>query len=317
MARRIQHLQEARNEILVLSSPSLVRAWPQDQVDALAAAAQTGKKVKIYLSHAPLLPSQKLRELKDSGAEVRTGARKWYAGFLRQEEIWIFDRSLALAGNHGLSRELKTHPIEGLLSVQCLIREEGARAAARYFDHRWDGQPEGVSLIVRHKYFTFRGGRGSEREFYPSVARANKEICLCLTDARISSRLYRMLKEALGRGVRVRIYANSHGIKNFRHRMVCGRLLRLGAELRFTAGHLALDSVCALMDGSWIYLGPVPSGSLRLWRAPVSSSAFFLDKEGAMELRGKLERHVGRGISYGNSIGLLNSPAASVSRDAL
>jgi phosphatidylserine/phosphatidylglycerophosphate/cardiolipin synthase-like enzyme len=314
MARRILCLSEARKEILVLTAPPLVRQWSRDQVDALIEAASSGKSVKIYLAHAPIIPTPVLAELRGAGVKVKAGARKWLSTLSRHEEIWIFDRVLALAGNYDLRRELKSFPAEGRLSVECLVKEEGAKAAARYFDHRWDGQPEGVSLIVRHKFFTFRGGKSSEREFFPCIVRARKEICLCLTDARISSGLYRGLSEALKRGVRVRIYANTYGIKNYRNRLICGRLLRQGAELRFTIGHLALESVCALVDGGWIYLGPLPGNPLRLLRAPVNAAVFFQDKDSVTELRSNLERHVGRGISYGNSASLLNSPGSSTSR---
>ncbi|MGZ3693307.1 MAG: hypothetical protein ACXWQO_03825 [Bdellovibrionota bacterium] len=314
MVRKIQNITGAKREILVLTAPSFVRSWTEEQTSALTKAARSGIIVKIYLNHRPLLAIAQLNRLAAQGVQVRSGARRWLGmDSSTEDEIWIFDRESALGGNRDQCKELKAQPQSGRLSVECLFARAPAKTAAKYFDQRWEGQPEGVALVVRHKEFSFRGGKGAEKEFLVYASRARKEICLCLTDARISPRLYRSLLEALKRGVAVRVYANAFGIKNFRNRMMFGRLLRAGAVLRFTAGHQPLDSVCALFDQRSIYLGALP-GTVRAWYRLPRPVFFLHDPELATLLAGDLERQVSHQISREISIVSPGTPAASVSR---
>lgn len=307
MARKIQNIAGANKEILVLTSPSFVKTWDEAQISALIEASEAGITVKIYLTYNSILPLFRLNRAKAAGIEVRAGSRRWLgADSDTDEEIWIFDREGALSQTRAECKELKTQPVSGRLSVECALARAPAKTAARYFDHRWEGHPEGVALVVRHKEYSFRGGKGAEKDFLVYAARARKEISVCLIDARISTTLNRALHAAIKRHVKVKIYANSYGLTNLRNRFLLGRLLRAGADLRFTAGHMPLDSVCATIDGHSTYLGALP-GSVRGWRR-VPRPVFFLhDKELATALCAKLDRQVGNRISSENSKGLLTS----------
>jgi phosphatidylserine/phosphatidylglycerophosphate/cardiolipin synthase-like enzyme len=308
MARKIQNIVGAKREILVLTAPSFVRSWTDEQTSALSLAAKSGITVKIFLNHRPLLAIARLKQLSDCGVEVRSASRRWLGTCSSTEdEIWIFDRECALGGNRDQSKELKDQPHSGRLSVECLFARAPAKTAAKYFDQRWEGHPEGTALVVRHQEFSFRGGKGAEKEFLVYASRARKEICLCLTDVRISPRLYRALLAALKRGVILRVYANSFGIKNIRNRIMFGSLLRAGAVLRFTAGHQPLDSSCALFDQTSIYLGALP-GSVRSWFRTPRPVFFLHDRELASSLAKDLERQVSHQISRENSGSLIKPP---------
>ncbi|MGE3261906.1 MAG: hypothetical protein AB7K68_09020 [Bacteriovoracia bacterium] len=310
MARKIQSISDAKREILVLTAPSFVRSWDPEQFETLLDAAKSGLSVKVYLNHKPLFPIRHLARMRACGIQVREGSRRWLGvDSSTEEEFWIFDRESALGGNRSQCRELEALPDPGRLSVECPLARAPAKTAARYFDHRWEGHPESVALVVRHKEFSFRGGKGAEKDFLVYASRARKEISLCLTDARISPRLCRSLLDAMKRGVKVRIYSNSFGMSRLRSRLLFGRLLRAGAVLRFTAEHRPLETECALFDQNSIYLGALP-GSVRSW-GRIPRPVFFLhDKDLSATLSVNLEKQVGHQISSMNSKILLTQAPA-------
>jgi phosphatidylserine/phosphatidylglycerophosphate/cardiolipin synthase-like enzyme len=314
MARKILAIFESKREILVLTSPQIVRLWSEEQTDALAGAAKAGLDVKIYLNQKALFPLARLSWLQSRGVKIRAGGRRLLGcDSSTEDEIFIFDREHALGGNRHLCKELRAQPEGGRLGIECPLPRAAAKTAARYFDHRWEGHPEGVALVVRHQEFFFRGGKGAEREFLLYASRAQKEITLCLTDARLSPVLCKSLHAALRRGVQVRLFSNSFGIRSLRSRVYLGRLLRAGAVLRLTAGHLPLASVCALVDGFSVYLGALPGSVRRVNRIP--RPVFFLhDRELASNLTRQLERQVGRQISRGNSVGLRQQSRPSLAQ---
>lgn len=312
MARKIQAISESKREILVLTAPQILRLWSEELAHALAVAATAGITVKIYLNQKPLLPVARLQWLKSQGIEVRAGARRLLGcDSSTEDEIFIFDREHALGSNRHLCKELRQQPEAGRLSIECPLPKPAAKTAARYFDSRWENQPEGIALVVRHQEYFFRGGKGAEREFLLYASRASKEISLCLTDARISPVLFKALRSALRRGVRVRLFGNSFGIQSLRSRIYLGRLLRGGAVLRLTAGHLPLASVAAVVDEAYLYLGALPGSVRRVNRIP--RPVFLLhDRELAGAFTKQLERQVGRQISRGNSGALRAQPQPSL-----
>lgn len=268
-ARKALLLQSSQSEVLVLTSQSLLEAWPLDLTDALESCARRGLKVCVLVEAGSLSPSPRVSRLQLAGAEIRQAGRKFPWSFRLspvQGEIWLFDRNDVVAVN-----ERKGSGHKGIsMVVECLMGKEVAHGAAAYFDLRWQHSSTPVAFSVRHKNYALHSGRQGTQEFFGCLLSAKKEISLSLPGSRLSKKVEAALHAALAGGVQVTIYVNAEredapALKRLR------RLAMSGAVLKICGSRLS--SECAIVDGVSLFMGSLPV-SWRPWAR--SHSPVFL-----------------------------------------
>jgi|GEM_PF-5116501 len=269
-ARKVLLLQDSQSEVLVLTSQSLLEAWPVDLVAALESCAQRGLKVCLLLESGSLSPTPRVAHLLRAGAEVRQASHKFPWSFQLspvQGEIWLFDRDVVVAVNERSGAASRQHS----MVVECLLGEEVARGTAAYFDLRWQHSAAPVNFSVRHKNYALHTGRQGDEEFFNSLKSAKKEILLSLPGTRLSKKVEAALHQAMANGVQVTIYVNADredapALKRLRRLAMAGAVLKI-------CGH-RLSSECAVLDGSTVFMGGLP-GSWRPW-AQAHGAVFLL-----------------------------------------
>ena len=259
-ARKVLLLQSTQSEVLVLTSQTLLEAWPLDLTDALESCALRGLKVRVLIESGSLTPSPLVLRLQLAGAEIRQASRKFPWSFRLapvQGEIWLFDRTDVVAVNE---RKGASHKSFSMV-VECLMGKEVAHGAAAYFDLRWQSSSAPVSFSVRHKNYALHCGHQSAHEFFGCLLAAKKEISLSLPGSRISKKVEAALHGAMSGGVRVTIYVNAEredapALKRLRRLAMGGAVLKICGR--------RLSSECVVVDGTSVYIGSLPV-SWRPW----------------------------------------------------
>lgn len=257
MARKVSLLQDSQLEVLVLTSQSLLEAWPTPLYDALENCARRGLKVRVLVESGKPKPTARLILLLKSGIEIRHSGKAFPWSFRTmpvQGEIWILDRADIVAVNE---RRKPTHlEITACMTVECLMGAEVAVGAATYFDLRWQSAAKPVAFSVRHKTYAFHSGHQSAHEFFACLLAAKKEVLLSLPGGRLSKRVEKALHIAITSGVEVTIYVNAEredapALKRLRRLAIAGAVLKICGK--------RLSSECAVVDGNSVYMGSLPA----------------------------------------------------------
>jgi phosphatidylserine/phosphatidylglycerophosphate/cardiolipin synthase-like enzyme len=291
-ARKILLLQESQLEVLVLTSQYLLEAWSPELCEALAHCARRGLRVRVLVDAAIPSPSPRLTALQRDGAEVRRAGGIFPLSLRRapvQGELWILDRKDVVAVNE---RKRSKHT-KLSMAVECLMGEEVASGAATYFDLRWSSASSSVIFSVRHKNYALLSGQKSPNEFFGCLLKAKKTVSLSLPGSRVAKKVESALHQVLESGVGVTIYVNAEredapALKRLRRLALAGAVLKICGE--------RLSSECAVIDGTSVYMGSLPSS----WRPfTESSSPVFLmrNQRIGVEILAALESQVAVEIS--------------------
>jgi phosphatidylserine/phosphatidylglycerophosphate/cardiolipin synthase-like enzyme len=293
LARKALLLQRSNSEVLVLTSAPLAESWSQPLVDALLSCAHRGLEVRVLLENGPAARGAHLTALAAAGVSIRQTPRKlsWaLRAFPVRAELWVIDREQALSVNQRTAA--KAHTAREL-HMECLMGVEAATGLGAYFDRRWESEVGAMNYTVRHKTYSFRSGRRAELEFFGCLPHARRDVTLCLPGGRLSRAVASALHLALSHGLTVNIFTNAdrddgQAIRRLR------RLAAAGASVKICGQRLSSEG--AVVDGRYVYLGPLPS-SWHRW-AEASCPVFVMDNTSlGGDLLQALERQVSVEVS--------------------
>jgi phosphatidylserine/phosphatidylglycerophosphate/cardiolipin synthase-like enzyme len=289
LARKALLLQRSNSEVLVLTSATLAESWSQPIADALMDCARRGVEVRVLLESGPAARGSRINDLAAAGVVVRQTPRKlsWaLRAFPVRAELWVIDRQQALSVNQ--RTPARAHSAREL-HMECLMGVEAATGLGAYFDRRWESEASAMNYTVRHKTYAFRSGRRAELEFFGCLPHARRDVTLCLPGGRVSRAVASALHLALSHGLSVNIFTNADrddapAIRRLR------RLAAAGASVKICGQRLSSEG--AVVDGRYVYLGPLPS-SWHRW-AEASCPVFVMDN---VSLGGDLLQALERQVS--------------------
>ncbi len=285
MARKISMLDDCQQEVLVLTSRTLLEGWEPGLNESLRNCAARGLRVKVLVEKRGFSHFPSPTSLRESGVEVRESTKRFswmWNPYPVQGELWIFDRGALIAANERLSGA------PSALAVECLLGPDAALGTAAYFDHRWESASAAINFSVRQKNYAFYSGQRARNEFFACLLTAQEEITLSLPGGRISRKVALALHSALAEGLKVTIFANAEGdnapaLRRLRRLAGAGALVKICGR--------RLKSECALVDGNSIYMGSFPS-SWQPWPREVSPVFVLQDRHVSHEILEALEKQV-------------------------
>lgn len=257
LARKALLLQSCKSEVLVVTSISLAESWSPGVADGLAACARRGLDVRMLIESGAGTRSARIASLQAAGVRVRFAPPKRFSWALNafpvRAEVWVLDRRQVLTVNHRSSPRA-TSARE--LQLECLMGEEAAVGLFTYFERRWESEAGALNYSTRHKTYAFRSGRRAELEFFGCLPHARRDVSLCLPGGRVSRAVASALHVALSHGLSVNIFTNADrddapALRRLR------RLSAAGATVKICGQRLSSEG--AVVDGRFVYLGPLPS----------------------------------------------------------
>lgn len=225
-------IASAREEILVkmyLWTPSRM-----DVVEALGQAVARGVKVQVLLEREPSggrVDLSVYQALKDQGVEVRLTTPFRFV-FVHEKSV-VVDRKLVWVGTMNLTGSSFTANRE-----YALLLDDPKQVAevARVFEADWAGERVDLSraLLVWAPSRTLGGVReGNARETLLALIREAKRELFLEHQAMADPEVVAALKEALARGVRVRVLGSPKELGDTYFLAGAEALRQAGAEVRF------------------------------------------------------------------------------------
>lgn len=228
-----------------------------DLVEAIARATRRGVRVRVLLDHDPGHGQDPLvlERLKAAGAKVKLSSPLRFLNLHEKSMLIDGQRLWFSTGNFTKSTFTRNREYAVVSDDPAWVRE-----AERVFNADWAEKP--ISLkdarliwsperVLGFLHPVFEGNARSR--LLALIARAKKEIWIeqnGFTDEEI----YRALRAALERGVRVRLLGTKPRPGDTYFAPLAERLARAGAELRY-ATHLKIHAKAMLIDGKLAFVG--------------------------------------------------------------
>jgi len=228
-----------------------------DLVEAIARATGRGVRVRVLLDHDPGHGQDPLvlERLQAAGAEVRLSSPLRFLN-LHEKSMLIDGRRLWFStGNFTKSTFTKNREYAVLSDDPAWVRE-----AARVFAADWEEKPlplKDARLIwspERVLGFLHPVFEGNARTRLLALIRGAKKEIWIEQNGFTDEEIYRTLKAALERGVKVRLLGSKPRPGDTYFAPLAERLSRAGAEVRY-ATHLKIHAKAMLIDGRRAFVG--------------------------------------------------------------